>query len=138
MKELSGRYYVEERIENVLDLEKIEASLALRLPADYKYFLMWQGAGSTLPPLHYRRIYPLSELLERNESGQPPETLEFATDDSLGFAFDLSRQKRMASYPVINYPLGETSRSDTECEANDFAGFIARCLELQDDEEDSA
>jgi hypothetical protein len=133
LKHLSRAYHVEAKVEDVRDLEAIESSIGIALPADYKYFLMFQGAGSTLPPLYYRQFYPVRELLARNESGTPPASFEFATDDSLGFAFDLSRNKRTATYPVINYPLGETDRTDIQMEAADFEGFVAQCLDLREE-----
>lgn len=104
--------------------DPIEAALGCALPADYKSFLMLANGGETLPPLNHHRFYPLDDLLPRRADGQPEDVLEFATDDSLGFAFDLRVERRSASYPVVSYPLGDTTREDLEFVAESFRQFI--------------
>lgn len=117
------------RVENVADFDPVEAILGQSLPADYKYFLMWSNGGETLPPLPRYRFYPLEELLERRADGQPPDVLEFATDDSDGYAFDLSLRRDTAKYPVVHYPLGETERVDVERIAEGLAAFLTSLFE---------
>ncbi len=123
--ELGVHFHADGRVELVQAFEPIETDLGSALPADYKGFLMWANGGETLPPLNHYRFYPLDDLLPRRADGQPPDVLEFATDDSLGFAFDLRVERRSASYPVVSYPLGDTTREDLEFVAETFRQFVA-------------
>ena len=117
------------RVESVTDFDPVETKLGQSLPADYKFLLMWSNGGETLPPLPRCRFYPLEELLERRADGQPPDVLEFATDDGDGYAFDLSLRRDTAKYPVVRYPLGETERVDVERIAEDLATFLTSLLD---------
>jgi len=112
-------------VEDVSAFDPVERALGSPLPADYKFFLMWSSGGSTLEPLPHCRLYPLEELLPRRADGQPQGTLEVGTDDSLGFAFDLSRGRHSASYPIVSYPLGDLGREELEDVALTFNGFIS-------------
>jgi hypothetical protein len=76
--------YTEPRVESVDQFDSIETELRVFLPSDYKAFLMLTNGAETRPPLTRFSFYPLSELLPRREDGQPPGTLEIATDDSDG------------------------------------------------------
>ena len=111
-------------IQDVAAYDSIEAALGVPLPADYKGFLMWSNGGETIDPLPRLAFYQLEELLPRRTDGQPPDTLEFATDDSDGFAFDLQVNRGAAAYPVVRYPLGETTRDELELAGSDFCTFI--------------
>jgi hypothetical protein len=111
-------------VEEVQAFDSIEAVLGSPLPADYKAFLMWADGGETMPPLEHLTFYPLEELIPRRSDGQPPDTLEFATDDSEGHAFDLRVGRGSASYPVVAYPLGDTTREDIEFVATEFRKFL--------------
>ncbi len=119
-------------VDDVSAFDPVEARLGKSLPADYKAFLMASNGGSTKNPLTYVLFYPLEELLPRLEDGHPPDALEFATDDSNGYAFDLRRNASWAGYPVFRYSLGETSRDDCEDVGEDFADFLARILRRLD------
>jgi hypothetical protein len=79
---------------------------------------MWADGGETVPPVKRMKFYPLSELLPRRADGQPTGTLEFATDDSSGFAFDMTFGRGGASYPIVTYPLGDTTRENLELPKN--------------------
>lgn len=114
----------ESGVPDVAAFDPVEAVLGLRLPATYKGFLMWANGGEALNPLPRLRFYSLEELLPRRADGQPPDTLEFATDDSDGFAFDLLVSRSAATYPVVRYSLGETTRDEIELAGNDFHTFI--------------
>ena len=116
------------RIELVQAFDPVEVALGSSLPADYKYFLMWANGGETLPPLKYYRFYPLEELLPRRADGGPPQTLEVATNDSEGFALDLNLRRRSADYPIVSYPLGDTTRESTEFVADNFEEFLGLIL----------
>jgi hypothetical protein len=117
------------RIEEVQSFDTIEAELGAKLPADYKAFLMWADGGETLPPIGRMTFYPLADLIPRRADGQPPGTLEFATDDSSGFAFDLTVNVAGASYPVVTYPLGERTRDMLEFVADKFNRFVEILLD---------
>ena len=124
LRDFAPHFVAEARVEDVRSFDAVEAELHITLPADYKGFLMWADGGETLPPLKRVRFYPLAELLPRRADGQPTGTLEFATDDSSGFAFDLTVGRDGASYPVVTYPLGETTREDLELAAEQFRQFL--------------
>ena len=104
--------------------DSVEAVLGHPLPADYKAFLMWADGGETMPPLEHITFYPLEELVPRRSDGQPDDTLEFATDGSEGYAFDLRAGRGSASYPIVAYPLGDTSREDVTFVAAEFRTFL--------------
>ena len=127
MSALGPHLSVESRVEDVRDLEAIERSLRMRLPADFKHFQMSLGAGCTLKPLSYLRFYPASELLAHQEA-VPSEVLEFATDDSRGYAFDLSKNRSSAAYPVVSFPTSSRDRAEVEFEAVEFLEFLERVL----------
>ncbi len=126
LAKLEAHWSGEPPVESILSVEEVENSLGSPLPANFKAFLMWSDGGETLAPYLRMKFYSLSELLRRRADGQPPDTLEFATDDSCGFAFDLRRHRDTASYPVVTYPLGDTTRESVELEADDFLSFIVR------------
>jgi hypothetical protein len=111
-------------VELVQSFDPIEAALQHALPADYKGFLMWSNGGETMPPLSHYSFYPLEQLLQRYADGVPPNVLEFATDGSVGFAFDLLVGRHAADYPVVSYPLGDTTRDDLEFVAERFSEFL--------------
>jgi len=111
-------------VHTVEEFDHIETALGQTLPADYKAFLMFANGAETLAPLPHTRFYALDELLERRSDGQPPDVLEFATDDSDGFAFGLRVAKGSASYPVVSYPLGDTERDEIEFVADGFRLFL--------------
>jgi hypothetical protein len=120
-----GRTFASEgRVEEVQAFDPVEAGLGVRLPADYKAFLMWADGGETAPPVRRVRFHALGELLPRHADGQPPGTLEFATDDSEGFAFDLTIGRDAAVYPVVSYPLGDTTRDEMDLVAEGFRRFL--------------
>ncbi len=123
--ELRDAFSSASRVEEVDAFDPIERALGSLLPADYKGFLMCADGPETLPPLPRMAFYPLSELLIRRADGQPPDVLEFATDDSDGFAFDLRVNRGAANYPVVSYPLGDTCRDELELVADDFMHFVA-------------
>ena len=129
LRDFAAHFVSEGRIEEVQSFDTIEAELGAKLPADYKAFLMWADGGVTLPPIGRMRFYPLADLIPRRADGQPPGTLEFATDDSSGFAFDLTVNAAAASYPVVTYPLGERTRDMLEFVADKFNRFIAILLD---------
>ncbi|MFI5091298.1 MAG: SMI1/KNR4 family protein [Terriglobales bacterium] len=112
-------------VEDVSAFDPVEDALGIPLPADYKFFLMWSNGGSTLEPLPHCRLYPLEQLLPRRADGQPQGVLEVGTDDSLGFALDLTRGRHSASYRIVSYPLGDRGREDLEDVALTFNGFIS-------------
>jgi len=112
------------RVEDVSAFDVIELELGQPLPADYKYFLMWSDGGETLPPLKHFTFYPLEELLRRRADGQPPDVLEFSTDDGDGFAFDVRSNRETATHPVVRYPLGDRERVEVEAVSPDFAAFL--------------
>jgi len=124
---LASHLAIESRVEDVRDLEILEAKLGQKLPADFKHFQMFLGAGCTLGPVPYLRFYPAEELPSRQES-VPPEVLEFATDDSTGYAFDLTRNRSSATYPIVSYPLSSRDRAEIEFEAHEFREFLERLL----------
>jgi len=116
------------RVEDVGTFDPIERSLDQILPADYKYFLMWSDGGETLPPLRRLAFYPIAELLLRRSDGQPPDVLEFCTDDCDGLAFDLRVNRDTGGYPVIKYPLGDTERQEVERISPDFRAFLREVI----------
>jgi SMI1 / KNR4 family (SUKH-1) len=122
--DLGSKFHRTGRVEAVQAFDPVEAAIGLPLPADYKAFLMWADGGETMPPLEHITFYPLEELVPRRSDGQPPGSLEFATDDSDGYAFDLRVGRRSASYPVVSYPLGDTTREDLEFVAEGFRKFL--------------
>jgi len=122
--DFASHFASQARVEDVQSFDAVEADLQTRLPADYKAFLMWADGGETVPPVKRMKFYPLAELLPRRADGQPTGTLEFATDDSSGFAFDLTVGRDGASYPVVTYPLGDTTREDLELVAEEFRQFL--------------
>lgn len=121
---LAGAFHGAPGVADVAEFDSVEAALGLHLPADYKAFLMWSNGGETAKPLPRLAFYPLEELLPRRLDGQPPDTIEFATDDSDGYAFDLLVNRGGATYPVVRYPLGDTTREDLELAGVDFRSFI--------------
>jgi hypothetical protein len=129
LRSLAPHFHRFGRVEEVQAFEPVEAELGAALPADYKAFLMWADGGETLDPLPRYAFYPLEELLPRRTDGQPPDALEIATDDSAGFAFDFRVNRYSASYPVITYPLGDTTRDDVELAAEEFRQFLAIILD---------
>jgi hypothetical protein len=124
IRNIAPHFAYEGRIEEVQSFDSVEADLGTPLPADYKAFLMWADGGETTPPVKRVRFYPLAELLPRRADGQPAGTLEFATDDSSGFAFDLTVGRDGASYPIVTYPLGGRTRDDLELVAEEFRRFL--------------
>ena len=126
--QLKGHFSSLGRIELVQAFDPVEVALGSVLPADYKYFLMWANGGETLAPLNRYRFYPLEELLPRRADGGPPRTLEVATNDSEGFALDLDVNRGSADYPVVSYPLGDTTRESTEFVAEGFEEFLGLIL----------
>ena len=122
---LAPHFHARSGVESVQSFDSVEADLGVVLPADYKAFLMWANGGETLPPLPRYAFYELGALVPRRADGQPPDVLEIATDDSDGFAFDLRVKQAEASYPVVSYPLGDTTREAVELVADDFQQFLA-------------
>jgi hypothetical protein len=114
----------EDGISNVAWFDPVEAGMGAKLPVDYKAFLLWSNGGETLDPLPRLRFYSLAELLPRRSDGQPPDTVEVATDDSDGYGFDLLVNRSGASYPVVRYPLGDTTRDELELAGTDFRTFL--------------
>jgi SMI1 / KNR4 family (SUKH-1) len=104
--------------------DSVEEALGQSLPADYKWFLMESNGGETLSPLPRLRLYSLQELLVRRTDGQPPGVLEIATNDSEGYAFDLTVNRDTARYPIVNYPLGDLDRTEVEVSSIDFTDFL--------------
>jgi len=131
VSELNEHWLSAGRVEHVNAFDAIEREIGQPLPADYKYFLMWSDGGETLSPLKHFTLYPLEELVPRRADGQPPGMLEFATDDSNGFAFDLTVNKDTATYPVTRYPLGDTERVEVEVVARDLAAFLSDIVKNQ-------
>jgi len=107
------------------EFDGVEKALGQDLPPDYKWFLMKSNGGETLEPLEHVTLYGLQELLPRRADGQPPKVLEIATNDSDGYAFDLTMNRDNASYPVVRYSLGEDNRAYIEHVSRDFAEFLA-------------
>ena len=128
LQQLAPYFHANAGVGSVQAFDAIEAALGCALPAAYKGFLLRHDGGETLKPLGYYYFYPLAELLSRREDDHPADVLEFATDDGRGYAFDLSRGRSTASYPVVRYPLSETSREGMELVAADFADFLAGIL----------
>lgn len=128
---LEGQWSSAGRVDDVGSFDVVESALAQPLPADYKYFLMWSDGGECLPPLQRFTFYSLDELLPRRVDGQPPDALEFGTDDSQGFAFDLSVNRDTGQYPIVSYPLGDTTRMEVQTQANDLAAFLGGLLEVE-------
>ena len=124
LHDLDSMFYRTGRVETVQAFDSVEDALGLLLPADYKAFLMWANGGETKSPVAHVTFYALEDLLRRRADGQPPDTLEFATDDSLGYAFDLRVGRQSASYPVVSYTLGDTTREDLELNAPGFRKFL--------------
>jgi len=124
IRDFAPHFAPERRVEEVQAFDAVEAGVGTPLPADYKAFLMWADGGETVPPVKRVRFYPLAELLPRRADGQPAGTLEFATDDSSGFAFDMTVGRDGASYPVVTYPLGDRTRDDLELVAEEFGKFL--------------
>jgi hypothetical protein len=50
--------------------------------------------------------------------------LEIGTNDSDGFAFDLTINRDTARYPVVKYPLGDRDRTDLQAVADHFADYV--------------
>jgi hypothetical protein len=121
---IQSHFFRTGRVEEVQAFDPVEAALGYTLPADYKNFLMWANGGETLRPLPHYTFYALDDLLARRADGQPPDVLEFATDDSDGYAFDLRVHRAAASYPVVSYPLGDTTREDVDFVADGFRAFL--------------
>jgi hypothetical protein len=113
------------RIVDASEFDGVEKALGQDLPSDYKWFLMKSNGGETLEPLEHVTLYGLQELLPRRADGQPPDVLEIATNDSDGYAFDLTMNRDNASYPVVRYSLGEDDRAYIERVSRDFAEFLA-------------
>jgi hypothetical protein len=111
---------------NVGVLSYVETELGVGLPADYKSLMLWSNGGEVLRPFRYFRFYRAAELIRLREEGHPPDALEFSTDESNGFAFDLTSNKDTCRYPILRYPLGETTRDEVECVGDDILSFIAR------------
>jgi len=111
-------------VDDVTVLGAVEECIGRPLPADYRGFLLRTNGGETLPPLLRFRFYPVEELVVRRADGQPPNVLEFGTDDGDGFAFDLERHRVTADYAVVKYPLGDITREDVEDVADNFASFV--------------
>ena len=124
LRQFDAQFHRTGRVEEVQAFDSVEAALGYPLPADYKAFLMWADGGETMPPLEHITFYPLEELIPRRSDGQPEDTLEFATDDTEGYAFDLRVGRTSASYPVVAYPLGDTTREDVEYFAAGFRQFL--------------
>jgi hypothetical protein len=124
IRDFAPHFASDARVEDVSSFDAVEAELDAKLPADYKAFLMWADGGETVPPATHVKFYPLSELLPRRADGQPTGTLEFATDDSSGFAFDMTIGRGGASYPIVMYPLGDATREDLELVAEEFRHFL--------------
>jgi hypothetical protein len=118
------RWHTGQPVRDVNAFDAIEEGLGRSLPADYKWFLMESGGGETLRPLPYLRLYTLDELLPRRDDGQPPGVIEIGTDDSDGYALDLTVYHDTARYPVVRYPLGDRDRSALEIAAKDFGAFF--------------
>lgn len=123
-EQLKGRWSNSAAVGDVSAFDNVESELQQKLPADFKWFLMKSNGGETLKPLPRLCLYPLHDLLPRRNDGQPPGTIEFGTNDSDGFAFDLAVNQDTAKYPVLKYPLGSIDRRDTERVASDFAEFL--------------
>jgi hypothetical protein len=107
-------------------LSEVERTLGAPLPADYKGLMLWSNGGETLRPLRHFRFYPAAELISRRMDGQPPDVLEFCTDDSDGFAFDLTSNRDSCRYPILRYNLGERTRECVERVGDDLLSFIAK------------
>lgn len=116
------------RVESVVAFDPVEKAIGATLPADYKFFLMWSNGGETLEPLTFCKFYPLEELIPRRVDGQPPDVLEFATDDSMGYGFDLLVGRASSDHPVLRYPLGDTTRISCEVVAQRFRVFVGGLL----------
>src|SRR5262245_50204752 len=125
LNEIKNSWSSEPGVGDVGAFDTIEEALGQGLPADYKWFLMESNGGETLSPLPRLRLYPLDELMKRQADGQPPAVLEIATNDSDGFAFDLSVNRDTARYPVLRYPLGDVDRGEIQVVATHFAELVA-------------
>jgi hypothetical protein len=110
--------------ESATVLANVERELGAPLPQDYKRLMAWSNGGETVRPLPYFKFYAASELLPRRADGQPPDVLEFATDDSDGLALDLAPGRRRTR--VVSYPLGERTRAYMDQAASDLTAFLAR------------
>lgn len=75
LKLLKAHWSGSRRVEDVAGFDPVERALGQRLPADYKYFLMWSNGGESLDPLRHMTFYPLEE---RSTTKARPGTLTSA------------------------------------------------------------
>jgi hypothetical protein len=124
-EDMRNSWFAHPAVDSSAEFDAIAEVLGQPLPSDYKWFMMKSNGGESLEPLERVALYRLEELLPRREDGHPPDVLEFATDDSDGYAFDLTVRRDSANYPVVKYSLGEQDRTYMECVSRSFAEFLA-------------
>lgn len=107
-----------------------EHLIGSRRPWDKAFPLTISGSSwSQTEAKHYLRCRDfgsirLQELLSRPGDGQPSDVLEIATNDSDGYAFDLTVNRDTASYPIVQYPLGDLDRTDVQVCSDDLNDFL--------------
>lgn len=123
IKEVKERWHAAPGVASVDAFDDVERVLAITLPSDYKYFMMWSDGGEADLPEAYVALYPLGELLAQ----QVPEMsgfVVFGTEGDHVFAFDTRGKLITADYEVVEFSLASRDVDEVEVVARDFEGFL--------------
>lgn len=126
---LAVRWEAVEPLDGFAALDAIEAELGLTLPANYKAFLQFASNGGKSKDGHLE-LFPAERLLAENVFLRAirPHLFLIGRSGARGFAFDLQRQRRGATYPVVSLPLEAHSNGPVEDAGADFIDFLDREL----------
>jgi cell wall assembly regulator SMI1 len=109
------------------DVEAAEAGLGIRLPTDFRKFLLTRGGGEGFIGEHYLIAWSASELVELNEAYQvkmhAPGLILIGSDGGgEGFAFDT----RNGQFNIVQVPFIGMCFEDARLVANSFTGLLER------------
>ncbi len=128
-KRLAPSWHSVGATQSIEEFDSIEGQLRITLPADYKCLIMDLGAGEAQLPGGYVRLYPLSEILSRQEDGLPNVVVFGSDGGDHGFGFDVSTRRDTATYRVVEFPISTLDPAEVEVVANSFEGFLTERLE---------
>jgi len=126
LRKTDGRWHRNPVLEGFGELDRVENQLGAALPADYKWFLQFfaNGAEAEFGEVHLQ-VLPIEQVGSAYElSAEMKQYLVFAVDGDDAYAFDSTKSRASADYPVVQFSLASRDPSEVETIARNLADLL--------------